>query len=220
MQQVSLSLLSHGRYFNHQHATIYIFQPSLRTRRCVGFWTSSCPRVRFPCRNFECPRAFRRHRIVHGWGTCRDSWCQVHRRRLWFCHNPVFFFLFLHPVRHRFGAARQAELLSAADRAEMADVEQMKKIVLFVTCENYLWSICPASWCLVSTYLIWIVVSKIILSNNQSRTTLWVLDTCLIVGLRPLMIILITASLSSEMYNIAPNRENFAFDGTQSTLFR
>ena len=28
------------------------------------------------------------------------------------------------------------------------------------------------------------------------------------------MIILITASLSSKMYSIAPNRENFAFGGT------
>ena len=47
-----------------------------------------------------------------------------------------------------------------------------------------------ASWCLVSTYLIWILGSRlIILSNNQSRATLWVLDTCLIVGLLPLIII-------------------------------
>ena len=44
-------------------------------------------------------------------------------------------FLFLHPLRRRFGAAGQAEILSAAKRAEMADVEQMKKIVPFITCE-------------------------------------------------------------------------------------
>ena len=42
-----------------------------------------------------------------------------------------------------------------------------------------------ASWCLVSMYLIWILELKLILSNNQSRATLWVLDTCLIAGLRP-----------------------------------
>ena len=60
-----------------------------------------------------------------------------------------------------------------------------------------------ASWFLVSTYLIWILGSKLILSDNQSDATLWVLDTCLIIGLRPLMIILITASLSSKMYNRA-----------------
>ena len=39
--------------------------------------------------------------------------------------------------------------------------------------------------------------SKLIRSNNQSNANLWVLETCLIVGLLPLMIILITASLFS-----------------------
>ena len=38
-------------------------------------------------------------------------------------------------------------------------------------------------------YLIWIFGSKLIRSNSQSRATLWVLETCLIVGLLPLMII-------------------------------
>ena len=42
------------------------------------------------------------------------------------------------------------------------------------------------------------------LSNNERRATLWVLDTCLIVGLRLLIIIIITASLSSKTYNVAP----------------
>ena len=46
-----------------------------------------------------------------------------------------------------------------------------------------------ASWLLLSTYLIWILSSKLILSNSQSRETLSVLDTCLIAGLRPLLII-------------------------------
>ena len=56
-----------------------------------------------------------------------------------------------------------------------------------------------ASWFLVSTHLIWIFGSKLILSNNKSSTALWVGDTCLIVGLRPLLIIMITASLSSKI---------------------
>ena len=38
-------------------------------------------------------------------------------------------------LRHRSTAAYQAGILSAATGAEMADVEQMKKIVPFVTCE-------------------------------------------------------------------------------------
>ena len=53
----------------------------------------------------------------------------------------------------------------------------------------------------VSIYWIWIFGSYLILSNSQSSATLQVRDTCLIVGLRPSMIIWITASLSSNMYN-------------------
>ena len=57
-------------------------------------------------------QAIRRNRTVDRWTTCRDSDGQVHRRWLWFCHNPVIFFLFLHPLRRRVGAADQAEILS------------------------------------------------------------------------------------------------------------
>ena len=80
-----------------------------------------------------------------------------------------------------------------------------------------------ASWCLVSTYLIWTWVSRLILSSNQSKATLWVLDTCLTVGLRPLMIILLSAFDDHVNYSTEfrypqrctpsqPNREDFAFD--------
>ena len=55
-----------------------------------------------------------------------------------------------------------------------------------------------SSWFLVSIYLIRILVSKLIVSNNHSKAALWILETCLIVGLLPLIIILITASLSSN----------------------
>ena len=52
---------------------------------------------------------------------------------------------------------------------------------------------------MASTSLIWIFGSRLILSKKkQSSATLWVRDTCLIAGLLPLMIILITASLSSK----------------------
>ena len=61
---------------------------------------------------------------------------QVHRCGFRFCNNYFFSLLFLHPLRHRFGAAAyQAGILSAASRAEMANIEHMKKIVPFVTCE-------------------------------------------------------------------------------------
>ena len=41
----------------------------------------------------------------------------------------------MHPLRHRVGATHQAGILSEASGAEMANVEQLKKIVPFVTCE-------------------------------------------------------------------------------------
>ena len=67
-------------------------------------------------------------------------------------------------------------------------------------------------------YLIRILESRLIRSNNQSRATLWALETCLIVGLLPLMIILITASLSSNTYNKASWWEELTFEGIKSTL--
>ena len=73
-----------------------------------------------------------------------------------------------------------------------------------------------ASWFLVSMYLIWILGSRLIRSNNQSRATLWVLETCLIVGLLPFIIILITASLSSNTYNKASRLADWTFEGTES----
>ena len=77
--------------------------------------------------------------------------------------------------------------------------------------------IMSASWFLVSTYLIWISGSTLILSSNQSNATLWVLDTCLTIGLRLLIIILITASLSSKMYNRDSPWEECVLVGTWST---
>ena len=72
------------------------------------------------------------------------------------------------------------------------------------------------SWFLVSMYLIWISGSKLILSNNQSRATLRVLGTCLSVRLLPLMIILITASLSSNTHDKASWCEDWTFEETAS----
>ena len=77
-----------------------------------------------------------------------------------------------------------------------------------------------ASFFLVSRNLIWIFGSNLIRSNNQSRATLWVLETCLIVGLPPFKTLLITASLSSNTNNKASWCENWTFERTRSTLFK
>ena len=63
-----------------------------------------------------------------------------------------------------------------------------------------------ASWFLVSMYLIWILGSRLIQTKNQSSATRWVLETCLIVGLLPFKIILITAHfavLRSSLISLA-----------------
>ena len=65
-------------------------------------------------------------------------------------------------------------------------------------------------------YFIWILESRLIRSNNQSSATLWVLESCLIEGLLPLMIILITVSLASNTYNTASWRADRTFEGTES----
>ena len=85
------------------------------------------------------------------------------------------------------------------EKTEIANVKQTQKMIPFITCEISL-----------GRYVCELVFgvnvfdldfgSKLILSNNQSRATLWVLETCLTVGLLPFIIILITASLSSSTY--------------------
>ena len=77
-----------------------------------------------------------------------------------------------------------------------------------------------ASWCLVSVYRIWTLESIFIQSNNESKATLCVLDTFLIVELRPFILILITASLSSKTYNKALEPACVPLDGTWSILVR
>ena len=75
----------------------------------------------------------------------------------------------------------------------MADAEEMKTIVPFVTCViTFGQNVCELMFRINVSNLN--LESKLIMSNNQSKASLWVLDTCLIVGVRPLIIILITAS--------------------------
>ena len=64
----------------------------------------------------------------------------------------------------------------------MADVEQMNKIGPFVTCEiPFGQNVCEMMFGVDVPDLN--LGSRLIVSNNQSKATLWVLDTCLIVGL-------------------------------------
>ena len=180
--------------------------PSLRTRRCVGIGIFDLRlhqvSLRIQSVDLELLRIslellFTDEELV------RDRNGQVRRRWPGFRHNPAFFVLLLHPFRHPFGAAGRAEILGTTEKAEMADVEQMKKIVPLITCE--------IAFCQYVCDLVFDVnvhdlnlrvkvdsVKQPIKSNSECS---W--HTCLIVELLPLIIILITAQMSSNKYNIA-----------------
>ena len=73
---------------------------------------------------------------LRGWGTRRNSWRQVHYRRLWFCHflhSSFFCYCILYAIV--LVQLINLESLAQQSGAEMDDCEQMKKIVPFVTCE-------------------------------------------------------------------------------------
>ena len=182
-------------------AKVRILVSHLRRRRCVEWaWFNTHPAV---SRSYRHPRTFRCNRTRGGGGTCRNKIRRlIHQCWSRLGHNFLFF-LILYPLRH-FGAAYQAEILDAASGAEMADIEQMKKIVPLITCEI------PFSQ----------HVCELIFGVNVTdlRATLWDRETCVIVGLRPLIIILTTASLSSKTHNIAPEPECVVFDGKWSML--
>ena len=140
---------------------------------------------------------------------CAASRDQIHHRLRFYC-DSFFTWFFLRSFRHHF---------KTIGTTEMANVKQTQKMIPFIMCEiSFGQYVCELV--LVSMCLIWILGSRLILSNNQSRATLWVLETCLIVGLLPFQIILITASLSSNTYNKASWREELTFEETKSTLSR
>ena len=85
------------------------------------------------------------------------------------------------------GAAYQAGILSAASRAEMADVEQMKKIVPFVTCViTFGQNVCKLMFGINVSNLNFKIKINPVKQPIQSNS---MVDTCLIVGLRPFIII-------------------------------
>ena len=96
----------------------------------------------------------------------------------------------------------------------MADVKQIQQMIPLITCEiPFGQNVCELVFG-VDVFDLDFGVQ--INSIEQSRATLWVLETCLIVGLLPLIIILITASLSSNTYNKASWHADWTFEGTES----
>ena len=93
--------------------------------------------------------------------------------------------------------------LRAALRTRLILNKHRRWVAPLITCEMF-FSQCLQVEFFESTYLIRIFGSNLILSNNRSRATRWVLETCLKLGLLHFMIILIAASLSSKIYNFVP----------------
>ena len=118
-------------------------------------------------------------------------WHQTHRSRLHHCSNFSSPALLSSLGPDTMLSVRKK--MAAGKHREIFDVRPSKTMIPFITCKKLPLASMSASW-----FLIWIWCPNWLSSNHQSSATLQVLDTCLIVGLLPLMIILITASLSSK----------------------
>ena len=208
MRQVSLLLFLPPRQGMHPLISLV----TLTLRRMNLLQDSSCYRVSprssrhpraFWCNRTWCDRGTWRHRIRR---TIHHCWARLG-------HNPFSFFLF-------FGIFNNVDASSILTCASAAWPEHPQSLeMISMTFAAVIWDADDPCF-LVSMYLILIFGSKLIRSNNQSRATRWVLETCLIVELLPLIIILITASLSSNTYNKASWCENWTFEGTQSIQFQ
>ena len=172
------------RYGSCGGVRVCIRIPHLRTRCCViiqtfrnGFLHARTVGKRTLCS--ECPRA-----------GCNRTQCWrpigslPHQTHHWlrFCHHTFLFSrcFFLLPLRHGLGFVHRLKACKRTSK-NSHDVEQTEKMIPLITGKSACRQKQSTSWFLVSTYLIWNLGSELILSNNQSSTTLWVRDTCPIV---------------------------------------
>ena len=151
----------------HQPAKVSIFQLRLRTRRFVRLRISSRPGCPFPC-SCEFHRMWGCNQIFRGWGTCRNSWRQVHRCRSDFATilsssfcSCTLFAIFLVPLI-------KLEFLAQQVKLKWLMLNRWRR--LFHSSRVKLPSVnMSASWCLVSMYLIWILGSRSILSKTNPK---------------------------------------------------
>ena len=154
-------------------------------------WNWSALGTWFLCRAVPSPRRPRPSKSAAcGWGSPVRAHLSVTSTASW---AP--------PKQGRSCASTSMRLSSVAPTPMFISRINAKSVKLHVVSMS-------ASWLLVSTHLIWIWESKLILSNYQSRATLWVLE------IRLLMMII--ASLSSNTYNKASWCEVWTFEGTES----
>ena len=124
-----------------------------------------------------------------GW-YLRPHPCNKGHHWSWFCCDSFFSWIVLKSFRHCF---------RAHCRTEMADIEQAQHMIQHITCEIPFCSDVCGLVCGVDVFDLDLGI-QINSIKQPLSATLWVLETRLIVGLLPLMIILITASLSSNTY--------------------
>ena len=184
-------------------ARIYIWLPHLRTRCCVlsrtfGHRLLHTGEIQIWTFFFECPRTVRYTRTQRCWRPVDSLRHQIpHWFRFcsrWFIFS--WFFSLYQSFRHGLRQTGWAEMVRWK-LCNVYDIEQTQKIIPFITNE-IVFRQDVDELVLKSTYLIYFLGSNLILSNNQSSATLWVRNTCLIVGLLPFIIILITASFCAK----------------------
>ena len=170
---------------------------------------------RFACipRLFDAIGLFANEELV---GTWEDKFVAVD-----FGFATLLFPLVPASFSHRCGAAYQAEILSATSRTEMADVEQMKQIVPFVTCEiTFGKNVCE----LMFGINVWnlnsgIKINPVKQQIQRNSVGCWHTSHCgtsAFFDYHPF----ITASLSSKTNNRALEPERVPLDGTWSKLVR
>ena len=177
----------------------------------IVFWFLRARRTQNWTTYSRIPRAVQSRTWPRHWWRPVGSHSEQISRKPRFCSHAFIFssssLFFLHlPLRH----GKRVTLIVWMDARKHRlshNIEQLEKMVPFVASEcAYAQHVCQ----LVSSVDIF-DLDLWILSINQSGATLWVRDTCLIVGHLPLMIILITTSLSSKMYNWDSPWEECAF---------
>ena len=197
--------------------------PSLRTRRCVAVGILICAWNKAPWQSnlstwsFEYHLASRRYRTVHRWRTCSNRTGQVHHHWPGFRHNPVPLVIVLPSFSPSFRWCSKASWNSWRSRKswngwcwtskEDNSIRHVWSVLLSISLRS-------GAWCQCAWFEFW-DPNWFCQTTNQEKLC-GIFDTSLIVGLLPLIITLITASLSSNTYNIAMDWEILTFEGILS----
>ena len=94
-------------------------------------------------------------------------------------HNPFFFFVPA-PICNLFGAAYQAEILSAASGTKIAVIKQMKKIVPLITCADpFSQRVCKLVLCVNVTDLnLWVQINPVKQPVQSNSVGPWNIPHC------------------------------------------